>query len=46
MEPEVECESCGWQGYAGDLDEGGVCPDCGSSEIVDYEDEDEDDTDW
>lgn len=43
MEPEYECDSCGWHGY--DLDEDGNCPDCGSSEIVDYQDDNEDEDD-
>lgn len=43
MEPELECDSCGWVGDPTELAEGGYCPDCGSSEIVEYVDDEVDD---
>ncbi len=49
--PEIECNSCGWQGDTSELhcsDDDwnkpvdqipfNLCPDCGSSDIDDYED--------
>jgi len=35
--PEVECEACGWQGDANETSDG-RCPECGSGQIIDYED--------
>jgi len=35
--PEVECESCFWQGDTNELIDG-KCPQCKSDQIVDYED--------
>ena len=38
--PEVECESCGWQGNANEANDD-CCPECGSGEVVDYEPEED-----
>lgn len=45
MEPELECDTCGWIGDPAELDEDDCCPDCGSSEIVEYVPDDEVDDD-
>lgn len=48
MEPEVECDSCGWRGGVDELtdapDDVGnwvYCPECGSTEILDYVEDEE-----
>jgi len=36
VQPEVECNTCGWNGNISDLeldDEGEICPDCGSDNL-------------
>ena len=39
-DPEVQCNDCGWQGDASELqkiDDVYTCPDCDSLDIEDYE---------
>ena len=42
---EIECVECNWIGDTNELIEGKTCPQCGGTDFLDYEPEDEENLD-